>query len=529
MHDADVHAETTTFEDDAPIRISHVVHTVRRYQTTIVFGTLALAIAYAAIAITAYVSSRSQRITSQHFRLEFQGATEGHYPNGLRFSSAEIISNPILLKVFRDNDLSRFTTYEKFSKALFVLANNPEYDRLAAEYQARLADPKLSSVDRERVQADWNARVQALAKNELSINLAIPERDLPESIARKVLTDVLSTWAEFAVKEKHALLYDMDMLSPSIVSAAPVQAENPIIAGQVLRTTVYRVLGNIEDLKQIPGADVIRTRVERLSLEEIRLRLEAIDRFRLEPLVPVVRVSAFDRAMAASFARTQLAFDERRLKALQDEAESIRRAVALYVSNQSALPETSRSNAGTGEKRTQPQSAETIVPQISDTFLDRLMTLTAQSRERDEYRRTAVEDYRKAEAAILPAQDAVTYDRQVIDEISRGASSAGTLDFAAANKQLADAREEISRMIGAMNEIYEAVSRNLNPATEMYSMIGPSLSRVEGTVSGRRLALYGALVALIGVPLIVAGCLIHNRVREEEIAEGYGGEHLPAA
>ncbi|MEA2339376.1 MAG: hypothetical protein QOE82_3383, partial [Thermoanaerobaculia bacterium] len=141
----DLHTTTEVVEVDRPMSISHLVHTLKAYAPAIILSLAAAAVLYVVAGVAIYVFSPSQRITSQAFRLDFEGASEAKYPNGIKFSASDITSTPILLKVFRENQLDRFTSFPSFSRSVFVLEANLDYERLAAEYQARLADPKQSA------------------------------------------------------------------------------------------------------------------------------------------------------------------------------------------------------------------------------------------------------------------------------------------------------------------------------------------------------------------------------------------------
>src|SRR5436305_1051692 len=155
---------------DRPLSISHVVHKIRAYGSLILMSWAVVALGYAILAILLYLLAPSLRITSQHFRINFDGAGEGHYPNGTRFSTAEIVGIPILEKVYRGNHLGQFVPFSDFSHAVFVLEANEEYERLAAEYQAKLTDLRITPMDRERIQKEWELKSAAIAKNDYSIN-----------------------------------------------------------------------------------------------------------------------------------------------------------------------------------------------------------------------------------------------------------------------------------------------------------------------------------------------------------------------
>src|SRR5674476_571254 len=84
-----------------------------------------------------------------------RGAAQGQYPNLTPFSVSEIVASPVLTEVYRINDLQRFGKYEDFKDSMFVQQSNPDLDLLAFEYQALLADTKLSPVDRARIQDEF--------------------------------------------------------------------------------------------------------------------------------------------------------------------------------------------------------------------------------------------------------------------------------------------------------------------------------------------------------------------------------------
>ena len=51
----------------------------------------------------------------------------------------------------------------------------------------------------------------------------------------------------------------------------------------VMDEKIYRVIDNIEEINNLPAAELMKTS-DRMSLAEVRMRLEDIVRFRLEPL-----------------------------------------------------------------------------------------------------------------------------------------------------------------------------------------------------------------------------------------------------
>src|SRR5436190_23550393 len=122
-HSAD-HTERRDFElesSEQQLSVSHLVNVIRAYMPVILISMLSVAIGYAVCAILVYIVSPAQRTTEQPFRLEFRGATEGRLPNGVKFSAAEILGTPILLRVYQNDELARFTTFSDFVRSTFVL------------------------------------------------------------------------------------------------------------------------------------------------------------------------------------------------------------------------------------------------------------------------------------------------------------------------------------------------------------------------------------------------------------------------
>lgn len=499
-----------------PISINRLLHILRAYFPAILLGLLAVSVGYLIIALATYLFSPSQRITTLPFRLDFEGATRGEYPNGTRFSIPEIISAPVLLKVFEANQLEHYTTFPEFTRSIFILESNATYEALANDYQARLADPRLTPVDRERIQREYEQKRASISKNQYSMNYLRPARNgaIPEPIVRKVLSEILRGWADFAVNEQRALSYRVTVLSPDIVQPTALDQE-PLAAIHVLRTKAMRLVDNLRAIGELPGADLARSARNKMSLADVSVRLEEIVRFRLEPLLPTV--TSLNPAQARRFLEIQLAYDQRQLLAQQDRVAAIRESLDLYTRTQAQSEGASTARSGNapqgGEPDGAPAGGTSIV--LTDTFLDRLMTLTTNAADVS-YRQRQADQYRTLVTGTVPLQLAVAYDEQALREVERGSGPVPAP--ADIHQQVEVTRNEIRQLVVTMNEIYTTLSRNLNPSTALYSASVP-YSRVQRSVDLRRLALGGIFVFLLALPVILLGALIHHRVQREEREE----------
>jgi hypothetical protein len=506
---------------EPPISISHLSHVLKSYSSTIFLALLAMSLAILIVVIAVYLVSPADQITSQPFRLDFDGAGRGEYPNKMKFNIADIISGPILTRTWQDNHLSTYMPFGEFSRAVYVLESNRQYEQLAAEYQAKLADPKQTAVDRERLQREFQLKADAIAKNEYSINLDRRKGNtsIPDAIARKVLFDVLNDWADFAVNQQRVIAYQVSVLSPEILTPSSIEQNDTIAAIEVLRAKTNRVISNVQKIEKLPGAMLVRTPREQTSLEEVRIRLDEILRFRLEPLLASVIHGSpgGDRTGTIRFLETQLAYDQRQLQAAQSMADSIRDSIVVYEqprpteSGQTTLP-ASKTAADQGK------SGESIMPQLSDSFLDRLVAMTGRAAD-SQYRQNLVDEYRKAVAETITPKMAVSYDTAVIEELRKPAGGGPAINSTDVRTEIDHTRAEVGALILRMNELFLIVSRNMTPSTQLFTITGPATTRVDRALSATRLALYGLLLILLALPVIVVLCLLHNRIREEEASE----------
>jgi hypothetical protein len=507
-------------ETPPSVSLAHFVQVLQRYRLVILVALASAAIAYLFVATAILLMSPAERLTTQPFRLDFEGAGNGRYPNGMPFNVMDVITGPVLLKVHQSNRLAPYVNFGDFSRSVFVLESNREYEVLAAEYGARLADPKLTAVDRERLQREFQLKRESISKNAYTLNYIqrLDHKTLPEAITRKVLLDILKEWADFAVNQQRVTTYQVSLLSPDVVKDDVTAESNLIVTVNALRTKAVRTIENVVTIANLPGASLAHTPNDNMSLEELRLRLEELIRFRLEPLVDVIRASglASDPAGTVRFVETQLAYDQRQLQAALEKAEAARQALSVYEAPAAATSMVAASRASQNETRS-PATSEAIMPQLSDTFLDRLLTLSGRSAD-VQYRQRLVDDYKRAVEATIPFQQNVAYDNQLLKQVTSGAPGS-RLDPALVRARIEGARSELRRLITKVNELFVVLSQNMSPSSQLFTVTSAPSTRTVRPVPIERLLLYGVLLLLLALPLIVVLCYVHARIKEEESAE----------
>lgn len=494
-----------------------VVNVARVYGAHIVAIVGILAVLYVIGALSAYLFSPSRKVTTLAFRLEFRGAENGQYPNGTKFSPTEILGTPVLLNVYKSNRLDQFCRFEAFKSSVFVLESSEALDRLNRAYGAKLADVRLSGPERDALEKEFEEKKASLGHASYAITLLSGgDLQLPSSLRPKILNDILSTWAEQTVRDKGVALYDLSILSSGIFEPQTLESYDYIIALDMMRSKINRVIGNIAQLSEIPGAKVLRSQKSNASLAELRVRMEDSVQFHVQPLVGLIMRGGLSKDPGGSieFLQSQLTFNELEKREAQARVETIRNALETYVSE--------RYQPQDGEQPPASTSQQPVIPQISDSFLDRLVGLTSEGDDM-RYRQALVDRYTDESMRVVPLEAEAQYYRTLIDSMQGFQSKSRTAtpaEMANIRKQLEAAMNDAIRTTNEVNEIYAALSRDLNPSTVLYTASAAPLTKVERPFSPFRLLLMGVLFVLISVPVVFFAFVIADRVRRNTPREG---------
>ncbi|HYI07940.1 MAG TPA: hypothetical protein VEK57_02610 [Thermoanaerobaculia bacterium] len=506
-------------EDEGALPGREIIRTARRYRGPIALVLLGAAVLYTIFAVVTILLAPARKITTVGFRLEFRGADRGEYPNGTKFSSNEITGTPVLLRVFEENQVDKFISFETFKAAIYTSQSSTAREELEREYKTRLADPKLPVVDRERLEREFQDKLSALSAAAYTINFIEENRTfggLPEATKAKLLEDILETWAEQTIVNKGVVLYDLAILSPSVFEKQTIENYDYVVALDILRSRIGRVISNVDALMNIPGSKVIRSTKTKTSLAELRVRLNDAVEFKLQPMVGMIITRGISKNPAATvdFLNARLRFNQIDLQEANSRVEAYQKSLALYTE------QNQRQAAGTEPGEAIPGSGQVVIPQLGESLLDRLTSLSSESEDL-RYRQSLVDRMTGEALAIAPMQAQAEYYRSLIASLQGfegRARQPRPEELQALSKAIGDVVDEAVVITGEMNEIYRLVSRNLTPSTVLYSVTQPASVSIERAVSLYRLALVGVLVMLLAVPLVIAGAWLHSRFTPDEDA-----------
>jgi len=523
--------------DEAEISLRPYVETIWAYRQWIAAMLLLVLGAFVLVALAVYLGSPTERWATIEFRLLFDGADKGQYPNGTKFSATEIVGTPVLAEVFRANELQRFGAFETLKDTLFIQQSNPELDLLSYEYQAKFTDKNLTPIDRARIEEEFRKRREAMTDPRFSLTLRRSGRfaSMPRSLMEKILNDTLSTWAKQADERKGATKYNIPMFSQNVLNRSAIEAEDYLVGIDMLRAKARRIIDNIDRIAGLPGANVMRTPKEKISLPEVRANLEDIVRFKLEPVIGIVLSEGLSKNpkllglyVQGQLFQIKLEREEAagRVRALQ---ESLREYMAQRLSGSVSETRPGAGGAGGTDRGAAGVSSGSIIPQLGESFLDRLVELSTQTQNSDVSYRQKLTDQ-----IIGESRDLVRLDREAAyyDNLSRavkgmGIHASGSQAIATlVQSRSAEAFDGVSQGMDQLMAIYQDLSaHNLNPSTLLYTITGPFVERTERSVSVRSILLYGVVVMMLSVVVIPVGCLIHRAFRKEAAEHA----HQPAA
>ncbi len=508
------------YEDEISLR--PLVRTLWQYRQVLATWTIILAAIFLVGSICIYVFQPADRQASMEFRLIFEGADNGLYPNGIPFSRSEIIATPVLTEVYEVNELERYCTYDQFKNGLFVLESNRELDLLGFEFQTKLGDSRLTAVDRANLEEEFRSRRQALEVPQYVITFLRPTglTTIPDELMGKVLDDILSKWADQATTQRGVLNYQTSLYTTSLLSQELVVGDQ-IVRADILRGKINRFLTNLIDLQTLPGISVVRVGVNRISLPEIRANLEDLSQYFLNPLTAYLWNNSLssDANLLQSYIENRLFDTEADFLEAEQKVQSREQALGAYVTNGTVVnrvDDEGRISADGSQSAGMPA----LITQFGDSFLDRLISMAGATEDiqyRQELTNRVIES--KDEKSGLQRERAY-YNRMndILEPILRSGRQ-GDLNpelVREADNRFLEILDGVVENVEQANAVYEVVSaQNLNPRTTLFTITSPfSVGTLFGVTPGT-LAINSVIALVVCFMFLPLICLLHNYFRRQ--------------
>jgi hypothetical protein len=186
------------------------------------------------------------------------------------------------------------------------------------------------------------------------------------------------------------------------VSRLVLGNEDYLIAIDILRNRVEKVLTSVDRLQRIPGATTLRVGENRISLAEIRSLLEDANQFRLEPLSGMIRAAGISRdpALTVNYLQSQFFQNNLASETASQRVRTYEDSMRVYMQEKSSSMSGGTGGASsltTGGQRTSSSdlSVPAMIPQFGESFLDRIITIANRNQDTT-FRQKLIEDMNTA-------------------------------------------------------------------------------------------------------------------------------------
>ncbi|MFA5908665.1 MAG: hypothetical protein WC815_07805 [Vicinamibacterales bacterium] len=399
------------------------------------------------------------------FRTTFDQAQQGRYPNGLKFSEADIIGPAIVDAVIETSGVAEYCSPDMVRGGLSAQQTSPALRDLTVNYERRMSRVVQNAVDLQRIDQEFSTERSRMRMDyELRFTPGRQCSDLPDTILTKMLPAIIAEWARDAVEVRGVLALRPPVEMSPLLDRASSSAEGLSARLALVRIAVNRLIAaatageaSFSELEQAGGAAV--------SLVDLRLRLQLLLTAELDP-------------QAASIAATRGQLSDQRIREAlqyaQGELDSARQRVEIY---RGALREYSSAQASLS-------ASSEIVAAPNVAVLDRLIELSATNLK---YRRDLSQRMVEAgEEAVEYSRTIQAYREALSKSIASGPAS-GTRD--ADNAVVAEIVGEVKRAVEEFMKIQAVLAQGQTPAeASLYRVERPTEVTTVRTIGGRTIA-----------------------------------------
>lgn len=475
-----------------------------QYRRLIWQGSLA-AVAVVALLGGLYVALQPTAWTAAlGFRPVFTGADEGRYPNGLPFGATDITDMSVIAQVYAKNNLQPYCNIDEFRSGFVVQESSAALQLLSLEYQALLAETRLTVVDRQRLQDEFTSRRRALPREyRLVFIRPLQCASLPQEVVLKALAEVLERWAVESQERRGVLKVRSAVLSPAVFDLPDADNISLLVRADLVRGGIVRVIANIKEVEALSGSELTRIGENRVTLAEVHLRLEDLMRARLEPLIGMAgrglgRDSVQWVAQALETASAQL-------RAAETRTEAYRRALREY----SIGPTSPTAGSATENRAQQSSDVQALTPQIDRTFIAGIVALSEKNTQfRQEITRRVIDTSIEAAAQA----EVVEHYRSLLASMKD--TSGAFLSSDQVRERLATISAEAKEATRQFNQIYDEYSRvAFRASTALYRVEQPTVVTAVKSFSVRGYLILLLAVALASPVILAIACLVLFHLR----------------
>jgi hypothetical protein len=488
--------------DDGGQRIAWL-SLVKTHGRNILIGAVAVAVVVAA-AGALYVRSQGSLVVAYlEFRPTFAGLSDLKYPNMLPFSPQDVTAASIVDAVYDANSLTTVCSREAFRAGFYPEQRSDQSVFLDLEYQARLSEPRITMVERKLLQEEHAAKRKALPL-QYRLVFVTPRAcaALSTVVTKKVMVDVLSTWATESETKRGVLNHQIEVLTPATLDAKPSGAGGLLLRADQLRTALKRVNTNIDAIRKLPGAELIRLGPGKVTFLELQAKVTDLVGSRLDPLVMTSGRSMVREASDWVIETVDAA--TRKQHAAERKAEAYKEALQVFSNTQGATgpkgAASIASGAGAGS------NSQAMMAQVDRSFIDRIVEMSAANAS---YRQELTEGMVEAELEAVEEQQRAEYYQRLLQTSRAAGPDMDSETLTSRLNEIVNEGRELTKQLGALYDEFSKVS--LRSAGAMYVTEKPVTIEATQRFSNRTVLNLAAFMFVLTVVLAFAFLVLRDR------------------
>lgn len=521
------------YEEDE-ISLGDLFLSIWKARGMIIICSLAAAFVLFAFTLGAYFFQEKENVAKQEFKLEFTGSDQHQYPNGMKFSTADILNTEIIDKVYRQNNLERYLKISDFRAGLAVLQVNDRLRMLEYEYSQKFSEKNLDIDKRQRLEQEFLEKKRALLIPVFTLTFIQAGRTafIPEDVTAKLLQDIMKEWAVYAERVKGANMFQLELVSPNVLKKEDIEDEDYLVATDILRVMALRVMKDLETLAKLPGATVVKVGEQGISISDLRYRVQDLVRFKLNPLLGLIRQTSVSKSPELTIGYMQNQIFDLKLKADQAAANvSIyENSLNQYIAKTRGTGFTQSQGEGTLGQSSQPgmfTNTPAMIPQFGESFLDSLVQMSQQNSDAM-FRQNITKQVIDAALEKAEMEFQSKFYEDMLSKISLSLQSGLILtdrekkymEVAAKkiDKDQQDMFDGLKQSILDLNMIYQSLSRSsLNPEAVLYSLTSPTTISVQRPMSLKKLMTFAVLAMFLVEGVILLTVLARGNGKQGKI------------
>ena len=433
---------------------------------------LLAAVVGAGLLLVVYLGASSQQAVTMGVRLRFNGVERGQYPNGMPFSPQDLVSTSVLQKVYDRNDLGTFIKFEDFKDAFSVLETNVAIERLRRDFDSKLNDKKLTAVERNRVEEEFQGKIRALRNGDFRLVGLLGGRfkTWKPELAGKVLNDIMETWVEES-RGRGVFKFDINVFSDNILSDIKQGQDDYLVQIDRLRVTIKRIISNLDRLESVPGSNLVRVGEHNVSLGELRVFLQDDMKFKLGMIQSAIYAFGFyrNRTLSEAYIQDQLFNLQLDRQANAGKIKVVDDALSNYSSN-------NRAGAGSGgsNQASTGISAGTMIPQLGESFLDRVIDLSTQKADVEYRQNLTTQNIAVGQEMVDIDKERQLYERMLktLDEVNEETAKRAEM-LAWVQSQIDELILGLNRTLVNLQLMHAEVSRRALQPSQIYTVAEP--------------------------------------------------------